>query len=120
MSWFNNLNLLPKLIALFTIIGVVPLAAVGWIARDQSSSELEHGASQSVSELAFNASDKLDRNLFERYVEGFSFLFFFFSNFFPCFCSGLISCNICFDFRALSLPGYNFITSCNCWMALSV
>jgi len=67
MSWFNNLNLLPKLIALFTIIGVVPLAAVGWIARDQSSSELEHGASQSVSELAFNASDKLDRNLFERY-----------------------------------------------------
>lgn len=67
MSWFNNLNLLPKLIALFTVIGVLPLAIVGWMARDQSSAELQDGASQSVSELAFNASDKLDRNLFERY-----------------------------------------------------
>jgi len=67
LRWFNNLNLLPKLIALFTIIGVLPLITVGWIARDRSSQELESGASQAVSELAFNASDKLDRNLFERY-----------------------------------------------------
>ena len=67
MSWFNNLGLQPKLIMLFTLIGVLPLATVGWIARQESSNELEHSASRSVSELAFNASDKLDRNLFERY-----------------------------------------------------
>jgi methyl-accepting chemotaxis protein len=67
MRRFNDIRLLPKLMALFLLVGIVPLATIAFIARGQASSSLDQEARAKVAELAFNASDKLDRNLFERY-----------------------------------------------------
>ncbi|MBE7518989.1 MAG: hypothetical protein HS107_07045 [Thermoflexaceae bacterium] len=67
MRRLNDIKLLPKLMALFLIVGIVPLVVVALIARGQASSSLDAAAEAKVAELAFNASDKLDRNLFERY-----------------------------------------------------
>lgn len=67
MSRFNNLGLMPRLIIIFVAVGVLPMAVLGFMARQSSSSALENEAEATVAELAFNASDKLDRNLFERY-----------------------------------------------------
>ena len=67
MSWFNNLGIRAKLVSIFLIVAVIPIITLGLIARSQTSNELESDARATVADLAFNASDKLDRNLFERY-----------------------------------------------------
>ncbi len=67
MRKLNDVKLLPKFMALFLVVGIVPLTVIALISRGQASSSLEGEAESKVAELAFNASDKLDRNLFERY-----------------------------------------------------
>jgi hypothetical protein len=56
-----------KLTVLLIAVGLIPLAVTGVIAHRQSSAALSEGAGTATEEIAFNASDKLDRNLFERY-----------------------------------------------------
>jgi len=57
----------PKLIAVFLVVGLVPVAIVGFMSYRQARDAVRHDAERAQAELAFNASDKLDRNLFERY-----------------------------------------------------
>ena len=56
-----------KLIALFLAVGLVPLAVVAEKSYSTASDSLAGNAQNAQKELAANASDKLDRNLFERY-----------------------------------------------------
>jgi methyl-accepting chemotaxis protein len=56
-----------KLIALFLAVGLVPLAVVAEKSYSTASDSLAKNARNAQKELAANASDKLDRNLFERY-----------------------------------------------------
>ena len=72
MKWFVHMfsswRLTPKLIGLFCLIGVVPMAIVGGIAYD-ASKDLEAGVGIRFQEAAQNIADKIDRNLFERYSD---------------------------------------------------
>ena len=65
--WVGNLGLFWK-IALLSLLIALPLA---WVAVLLISNEIgrvvERNAGVRLQELAYNASDKLDRNLFERY-----------------------------------------------------
>jgi methyl-accepting chemotaxis protein len=56
-----------KLTALLLAVGVVPMAVVAVLGYRGASTALHDNAGRAVAELGFNASDKLDRNLFERY-----------------------------------------------------
>jgi methyl-accepting chemotaxis protein len=56
-----------KLIALFLVVGLVPVAVVAKASLSTASKSLAQNAQNAQKELAANASDKLDRNLFERY-----------------------------------------------------
>jgi methyl-accepting chemotaxis protein len=56
-----------KLIALLLAVGLIPVVVIAAIATRSATSSLKEDAGEQVGELAFNASDKLDRNLFERY-----------------------------------------------------
>ena len=56
-----------KLIVLFLVVGLVPVAVVAKTSYSKASSALAQNAQNAQKELAANASDKLDRNLFERY-----------------------------------------------------
>src|SRR5215218_10150263 len=56
-----------KLTVLMLLLGLVPMAVVGLLAQGKASGSLKENAGASVNEVAFNAIDKLDRNLFERY-----------------------------------------------------
>ncbi|MBA3531321.1 MAG: methyl-accepting chemotaxis protein [Ardenticatenales bacterium] len=51
----------------FLAAGLVPLLAIGWFSYDQAEESLRENAKNKLADLAFNASDKIDRNLFERY-----------------------------------------------------
>ena len=72
MKWFVHMfsswRLTPKLIGLFCLIGVMPMAIVGGIAYD-ASKDLEAGVGIRFQEVAQNIADKIDRNLFERYSD---------------------------------------------------
>ncbi len=72
MKWFVHMfsswGLTTKLIGLFCLIGVVPMAIVGGIAYD-ASKDLEAGVGIRFQEVAQNVADKIDRNLFERYSD---------------------------------------------------
>jgi methyl-accepting chemotaxis protein len=61
------LGIKTKLTLLLLAVGLVPMAVVGVLAESKASGVLGDNAGASVREVAFNASDKLDRNLFERY-----------------------------------------------------
>jgi methyl-accepting chemotaxis protein len=56
-----------KLVVLLVAVGLAPMAVVGALGYLKASRSLDRDAGKEVAELAFNASDKLDRNLFERY-----------------------------------------------------
>jgi methyl-accepting chemotaxis protein len=56
-----------KLIVLFLVVGLVPVAVVAEKSYSTASKSLAKNARNAQKELAANASDKLDRNLFERY-----------------------------------------------------
>ncbi len=67
LSRWSDLSLKVKLTAITVVVGVLPLAVAGFISTMMASSALEEEANSQVADLAFNAVDKLDRNLFERY-----------------------------------------------------
>jgi methyl-accepting chemotaxis protein len=56
-----------KLTAFLVAIGLAPLIVVGYVGDRQATASLRALAGAGVADIAFNASDKLDRNLFERY-----------------------------------------------------
>ena len=67
MSWFSDRGIRTKLLAAFLVLGLVPLSGVGMFAYCIAESSLSEAAGRRLEDVAFNASDKLDRNLFERY-----------------------------------------------------
>jgi methyl-accepting chemotaxis protein len=66
-SWFTNLRLQWKLLAAFLVLGLGPLAALGGYSYRLAETSLIENAGRRLEDVAFNAVDKLDRNLFERY-----------------------------------------------------
>jgi hypothetical protein len=61
-SW----SIATKLVVLFAIFGIVPMAAVGYLGSS-ATGEMEKAAGQRVQAVAENIADKIDRNLSERY-----------------------------------------------------
>ncbi|MCY3001515.1 MAG: methyl-accepting chemotaxis protein [Planctomycetota bacterium] len=59
----------------FSLLAGVPLAVVGWFTADQSAATLERATGQELAAKARQASDTIDRNLFERYgdVQAFAY-----------------------------------------------
>ncbi len=66
-QWFENLSLLVRLIVQSILIIVPSMILAGWLFSSSIDSVIERSAGNQVRQLAFNAADKLDRNLFERY-----------------------------------------------------
>jgi methyl-accepting chemotaxis protein len=66
-SWFEKQNLFVKLITLTLGVAIPGILFAAWLVLTQIQSTLREQAGLRVQEVAFNASDKLDRNLFERY-----------------------------------------------------
>ncbi len=65
--WYDNLSLFWK-IALICLAIALPFAVVAVVLiSNEIGRVVERNAGQRLQELAYNASDKLDRNLFERY-----------------------------------------------------
>ena len=62
-----KLRIRGKLIALFLLLGLVPMAVVGYQTYIEASAFLEDDAGARVNQQALTVSDVLDRNLFERY-----------------------------------------------------
>ena len=67
-SWRRTArSLRTRLFVLFLVAGMAPLLAATVLSVNQASTSLRRDALTAVSDLAFNGSDKIDRNLFERY-----------------------------------------------------
>jgi methyl-accepting chemotaxis protein len=66
-SWFEKQNLFVKLITLTLGVTVPGILLAAWLVISQTQGTLREQAGHRVQEIAFNAIDKLDRNLFERY-----------------------------------------------------
>ncbi len=66
-QWYSNLNLLPKLLIQSVLIIVPVMIFSGFVIANSIEQVIQRTAGNQVQQLAFNASDKLDRNLFERY-----------------------------------------------------
>jgi methyl-accepting chemotaxis protein len=66
-SFYANLGIRTKLILLLVLVGPVPMAIASFLSYNQASGDLAEKAGTEQAEVAFNAIDKLDRNLFERY-----------------------------------------------------
>ena len=74
-SWYQPMSLKTKLLLSFLVLGLIPMAAVGVLSyciAHQSSIDL---SGQRMLSSAVSMSDKIDRNLFERYgdVQAFAF-----------------------------------------------
>src|SRR5437762_11875695 len=67
MVGWKALKLGRKLILLFLVLGLAPVAVVGLITDRSVEATLTAQAGRGLEEVAFSAADKLDRNLFERY-----------------------------------------------------
>jgi methyl-accepting chemotaxis protein len=67
LKQLGKLSIRTKLIALFLLVGLVPVAVVAQKSYSTASNALAKNAQNAQKELAAGASDKLDRNLFERY-----------------------------------------------------
>ena len=63
---FNNFGIAAKLVCLCVIFGIVPMAAVGFIAFD-AANDMENEVGHKFETAAKGIADKIDRNLFERY-----------------------------------------------------
>src|SRR4051794_8537904 len=63
----SKVSIRAKLITLFLVVGLVPVAVVAQKSYSTASKSLAANAQTAQKELAAGASDKLDRNLFERY-----------------------------------------------------
>jgi methyl-accepting chemotaxis protein len=70
----KRFSLTQKLITLFFLFGLVPLGVI-WIFSNRASNEMEVRAAQQFQQVAETISDKIDRNLFERYgdVQAFGY-----------------------------------------------
>jgi methyl-accepting chemotaxis protein len=66
-SFYANLGIRTKLIVLLVLVGPVPMATASFLSYQQAAGDLSEKAGVEQSEVAYNAIDKLDRNLFERY-----------------------------------------------------
>jgi methyl-accepting chemotaxis protein len=64
---FANLGIRTKLILLLVLVGPIPMATASFLSYQQAAGDLSQKAGVEQSEVAYNAIDKLDRNLFERY-----------------------------------------------------
>jgi methyl-accepting chemotaxis protein len=62
LSW----GIAAKLVTLFAIFGLVPMAAVGYLGAS-ATGEMEDAAGTRLQGVAENIADKIDRSLFERY-----------------------------------------------------
>jgi methyl-accepting chemotaxis protein len=62
-----HLSLRSKLLSVLFAVGLIPLVTIGILGYTQAASMAHDDAGAAMRRLAFNASDKLDRNLFERY-----------------------------------------------------
>ncbi|MGZ4201618.1 MAG: methyl-accepting chemotaxis protein [Thermoleophilaceae bacterium] len=67
MKTLGNVSIRAKLIVLFLVVGLVPCAVIAKSGQSGASHALKGAAENAQKELAAGASDKLDRNLFERY-----------------------------------------------------
>jgi len=67
MYWLGNLSVRAKLLSTFLALGLLPLIAVSIFGYRSAESAVVAAAGIRVEDVAFNAIDKLDRNLFERY-----------------------------------------------------
>lgn len=65
MRWWTTLRF--RLMALLALAGTLPLGVVGLLGYRSAATALRADAGADLETLAFNAADKLDRNLFERY-----------------------------------------------------
>ena len=72
MGKMTSLGIAAKLVALFMIFGIVPMAAVGYLGSS-ATGEMETAAGLRVQAMASTIADKIDRNLFERYGDPQSF-----------------------------------------------
>ncbi|MGH1491016.1 MAG: methyl-accepting chemotaxis protein [Acidimicrobiales bacterium] len=63
----RSVQLKTKLIASFTILGLVPALLLGWVSFQRSAAELQMDAASRLQEAAVTYGDMIDRNLFERY-----------------------------------------------------
>jgi methyl-accepting chemotaxis protein len=61
-----------KLVVLFAVFGIVPMAAVGYLGSS-ATGEMEKAAGMRVQAVAENIADKIDRNLSERYGDAQTF-----------------------------------------------
>jgi len=70
----QNMGLTAKLVLLFCIFGMIPMAIVGYIAYN-ASTNMEENVGRRFQTVTGNIADKIDRNLFERYgdVQAFGF-----------------------------------------------
>jgi methyl-accepting chemotaxis protein len=66
-SFYSRLGIRAKLILLLVLVGPVPLATASFLSYRTAAHDLSEKAGTEQTEVAFNAIDKLDRNLFERY-----------------------------------------------------
>jgi methyl-accepting chemotaxis protein len=66
-TWFHNQPLFIKLISQSALILLPLFLLSGFFISSSISAVVERSAGNQVRQLAFEASDKLDRNLFERY-----------------------------------------------------
>lgn len=67
MAWFRDRTIRAKLLSTFLFLGLIPLIGVSILSYRSAESALVASAGMRVEDVAFNAIDKLDRNLFERY-----------------------------------------------------
>ena len=66
-DYLRRMPLGARLVAAFLVLGLAPLVAVGVVAYRSAQASHARDAGRSLEEVAYNAIDKLDRNLFERH-----------------------------------------------------
>ena len=66
LSTFFSWGIATKLVILFAIFGIVPMAVVGYLGAS-AADEMEEAVRFRVQGVATNIADKIDRSLFERY-----------------------------------------------------
>ena len=66
-SFYSRLGIRAKLVLLLVLVGPVPMATASFLSYQTAAGDLAEKAGMEQQEVAFNAIDKLDRNLFERY-----------------------------------------------------
>lgn len=62
-SVYADLGIRTKLILLLVLVGPVPMATASFLSYNQASGDLADKAGTEQAEVAFNAIDKLDRNI---------------------------------------------------------